>query len=66
MTRASIHWDSVHARLRASENALQDALTATPQRIEAAYRERAIRLAKQLTQQNNSPATPAVIFWLGQ
>jgi chemotaxis signal transduction protein len=66
MKRSSIQWDNVRARLRASENALQDALTATPQRIEAAYRERAIRLAEQLTQQSLSPSTPAVIFRLGE
>ena len=67
MTRPSIHWESVHAGLRASESALQEALTATPQRIEAAYRERAIRLAKDPTQQKSlSPGTPALIFRLGQ
>jgi len=36
MRRPSIHWDSVKARLRASESALQEAISATPQRIEAA------------------------------
>ncbi len=67
MRRPSIHWDSVKARLRASESALQEAISATPQRIEAAYRERAIRLAKQLTQHKPvSPGTPAVIFRLGE
>lgn len=67
MTRASIDWASVHARLRASETALQAALTATPQRIETAYRERAIRLAKQTAQhQPASRGTPAVIFRLGE
>lgn len=61
-----IHWEAVKARLQASEIALQEALSATPQRIEAAYRERAIRLANQLSVQNPlAPGTPAVIFRLG-
>jgi purine-binding chemotaxis protein CheW len=65
MTR--IHWESVHARLRASESALQEALSASPQRVEAAYRERAIRLANLSAQRGPvSPGTPAVIFWLGE
>jgi chemotaxis signal transduction protein len=65
MTRPSINWGNVHARLRASEIALQEALSATPQRIEAAYRERAARLANQLRQlKPASPGTPALIFRL--
>jgi purine-binding chemotaxis protein CheW len=67
MMRATIDWAGVKARLRASENALQEALSATPQRIDAAYRERAFRLAKTLIQKKHaSPSTPAVIFRLGE
>jgi purine-binding chemotaxis protein CheW len=46
MRRAGIDWDSVRSRLRASEHALDEAMAETPARIEAAYRERAIRLAQ--------------------
>jgi purine-binding chemotaxis protein CheW len=67
MTRTIIQWEQVHARLRARESALQEALFATPQRIEAAYRERAIRLANLMTQRTPvSAGTPAVIFWLNE
>lgn len=45
MTRNPIDWDLARSRLRASETALQEALTESPERIRIAYRERAIRLA---------------------
>jgi purine-binding chemotaxis protein CheW len=65
--RANIHWETVRARLRASESALEDALSANPERIERAYRERAIRLANQTAQQKlASPGTPSVIFCVGE
>jgi purine-binding chemotaxis protein CheW len=46
MKRANINWELARSRLRASEHALDVALTETPLRIETAYSERAIRLAK--------------------
>jgi purine-binding chemotaxis protein CheW len=45
MKRASIDWGLVRSRLRASEGALDAALAESPERIEAAYRQRAVRLA---------------------
>jgi hypothetical protein len=46
MKRAPIDWALVRTRLRASEAALEEAAADNPARLEAAYRERAVRLAK--------------------
>jgi purine-binding chemotaxis protein CheW len=54
MKRANINWELVRSRLQASEHALDEALSETPLRIETAYRERAIRLAK-------APADPGLL-----
>jgi hypothetical protein len=42
MKRAAIDWEKVRNRLRASELALEEALAEGPDRIEAAYRQRAV------------------------
>jgi len=53
--------------MRASQIALHESLTATPARIEAAYSDRAARLAKERhTTKPASPAIPAVIFSVGK
>jgi purine-binding chemotaxis protein CheW len=44
--KARINWDEVRERLRASEQALREALTENPERTQAAYQKRAIQLAK--------------------
>jgi purine-binding chemotaxis protein CheW len=46
MKRTGIDWDLVRSRLRASERALEERLAESPERIEAVYRQRAVRLAK--------------------
>lgn len=46
MKRARVDWELVRSRLRATERALEAALTESPERIDAAYRRRAIRLAE--------------------
>ena len=45
MKRAGINWEHARARMRASERALEDALAESPERVESAYRRRALRLA---------------------
>jgi purine-binding chemotaxis protein CheW len=65
MTKASVNWEQVRSRLRASEEALEEALRAGPQRIQIAYRQRAVRLAKtQASPTAASPGMPVIIFRL--
>jgi purine-binding chemotaxis protein CheW len=67
MKRAAIDWDNVRSRLRASESALAEALAEGPGRIEAAYRERAVRLAQvQAEHEPVSSGLPMLIFRLAQ
>jgi hypothetical protein len=46
MKRSRIEWDIVRSRLRSSERALEEAMTESPERIDAVYRHRAARMAK--------------------
>jgi len=46
MKRSPIDWDLVRSRLRSSERTLEEAMSETPERIDAVYRQRAARLAK--------------------
>jgi purine-binding chemotaxis protein CheW len=46
MKRSPIDWDVVRSRLRSSERALEEAMSESPERIDAVYRQRAARLAK--------------------
>jgi purine-binding chemotaxis protein CheW len=65
MRTASINWQEVRDRLEASENALQRALSENPERVRAAYRQRAIQLAKSPTQARFAPSgVPGLIFRL--
>jgi chemotaxis signal transduction protein len=67
MTTVSVNWEQVRSRLRASEEALEEALRAGPQRIQIAYRQRAVRLAKtQASPTAVSPGLPVMIFRLVQ
>jgi purine-binding chemotaxis protein CheW len=67
MKRANIDWQAVQNRVRASELALEAALTPNPQRVQAAYRERAARLARVETNREPlTPGLPALVFRLGQ
>jgi purine-binding chemotaxis protein CheW len=67
MKRAAIDWDNVRERLRASELALAEALAEGPERIEAAYRQRAVRLAQGQTEHEPaSTGLPMLIFRLAQ
>jgi purine-binding chemotaxis protein CheW len=67
MKRSPIDWDLVRSRLRSSERALEEAMSETPERIDAVYRQRAARLAK-----GRSAHAPAgerlkvLVFRLGQ
>ncbi len=67
MNQAKINWNVVRERLRASELALEAALTPDSERIEKVYRQRAARLAS--VEMNREPASPglsALVFRLGQ
>jgi purine-binding chemotaxis protein CheW len=67
MKRAAIDWDLVRTRLRASEAALEEAATENPARLEAAYRERAARLAKVHVRSKPAAAgLPALVFRLNK
>ena len=67
MMRADINWEHVRNRLRASDSALQEALAESPERIEAAYHQRALRLAKGQTERRPvSAGLPVIVFRLGQ
>ncbi len=65
MKRAGIDWEKVRTRLRASERALEEALAESPGRIEAAYRERAAKLAMGQAE-SVSPGLPMLAFRLAQ
>lgn len=58
MKQSAIDWEQVRERLRASENALAEALSETPARVEAAYRKRAAQLANE--QASRAPRTAGV------
>jgi len=67
MTTVSVNWEQVRSRLRASEEALEEALRAGPQRIQIAYQQRAVRLAKtQASPTAVSPGLPVIIFRLAR
>jgi purine-binding chemotaxis protein CheW len=66
MKRTRIDWDLVRSRLQSSERALEEAMTESPARIDAAYRLRAARLAKRRVEQAPHAATLTVlVFRLG-
>jgi len=67
MKTVSVNWEQVRSRLRASEKALDEALRAGPQRIQIAYRQRAVRLANTKTSRTAvSPGLPVIIFRLAR
>ncbi len=67
MTRARIDWEAVRERLRASERALNAALSENPERIDAAYRARAARMAeKGANRAVRKPGQAVLVFRLGQ
>jgi purine-binding chemotaxis protein CheW len=67
MKRPGIDWEQARGRLRASERALEAALAESPERIEAAYRQRAVRLARLPGEQGPvSAGFPALVFRLAQ
>jgi purine-binding chemotaxis protein CheW len=67
MKRASIDWRAVQEQLRASELALEETMTPSPQRVRDAYRQRAARLATvDLNLKPASPGLPTLVFLLGQ
>jgi purine-binding chemotaxis protein CheW len=65
MKPAGIDWELVRSRLRASQRALEEALAESPERIEAAYRQRAVRLAK-VEHGPVSAGVPALVFRLAR
>jgi purine-binding chemotaxis protein CheW len=66
MTRTGINWEHARARMRASERALEDALAESPERVESAYRRRALRLAALPVERGPVTAgLPALVFRLG-
>jgi purine-binding chemotaxis protein CheW len=67
MRRASIDWGAIRERVRANELALEEVLSPNRERVQAAYRERAARLATvELNGGAVSPGFPALVFRLGQ
>jgi purine-binding chemotaxis protein CheW len=67
MKRPGIDWDLARSRLQESGRALEEAFSESPERVEAAYRLRAARLAKvPVERMSLLPALPALVFRLGQ
>jgi purine-binding chemotaxis protein CheW len=67
MKRTSINWDQVRARLQASEKALEDSRSESPDQIATAYRQRAKRLAlEDVERKPVSAGLPALVFGLGE
>jgi purine-binding chemotaxis protein CheW len=62
-----MNWEQARERLRASASALEEALAESPARMEAAYRLRAVWLAKaEADPKPASPALPVLVFRLAQ
>jgi purine-binding chemotaxis protein CheW len=62
-----IDWETVRSRLRTGEHILEEALAESPERINAAYHRRAIRLAEApIEQQFISAGLSVLVFRLGQ
>jgi purine-binding chemotaxis protein CheW len=67
MRQARIDWEMARRRLRTGEHILEAALAESPERINAAYHRRAIRLAEApIEQQLISAGLPILVFRLGQ
>jgi purine-binding chemotaxis protein CheW len=67
MKTARIDWVQVRSRLRANEEALEEALRASPQRVQTIYQQRAVKLANlQISSAPASPGWPVMIFRLSQ
>lgn len=67
MKRAGIDWDLVRSRLQSTDRALDEALTESPERIAAAYLQRARRLASASGGSGLASAgMPALIFRLAR
>lgn len=70
MSQASINWEDVRQRLRRSEEALNDALSDNPERMQAVFRQRAAKLAglpAEAPGTEDKPASkriPALVFRL--
>ena len=65
LEKNSINWDQARSRLLASDRALQESLFASPQRIETAHRQRAVRLAAgQAERAPVSAVLPVLVFRL--
>jgi purine-binding chemotaxis protein CheW len=66
MKRTGVDWEQVRERLRSSETALEEALSESPARIEAAYRLRAAWLAKAAERKPVAPGVPLLVFRVAQ
>jgi purine-binding chemotaxis protein CheW len=67
MKGVSVNWEQVRSRLRASEEALEDALLTDAQRTQIAYRQRAVRLANiERSPRAVAPGLPVIIFRLAR
>ena len=67
MKRAAIVWDEVREQIRKNEEALRETLSEGPERIQTAFRQRAIQLAKaDVRDEPASKGIPALVFRLGQ
>jgi chemotaxis signal transduction protein len=65
-TRSPIDWNVVRSRLRSSERALEEAMSESPERIDAVYRQRAARLAKsQSSHASAGERLKVLVFRLG-
>jgi len=62
MTKTRINWEQVRTQLRASERALEEALSDNPARIQAVFRQRAQKLSQQTARQ--APSISVLIFAL--
>jgi purine-binding chemotaxis protein CheW len=60
-----IDWDSIRARLEASEAALDATLAADPERLARVYAQRAAQLAARRREANEGETWPALAFTLG-
>lgn len=66
MTRTSISWEEVHARLQASERSLRETLAESPKHVKTVFRRRAVQLARKPPADRPVSKIPSLIFGIAQ
>lgn len=66
MTRTSISWEEVRARLQASERSLRETFAESPEHVKKTFRRRAVQLAQRPPADRPTSKIPSLIFRIAQ